>query len=217
MPGAYYHAGQLWATARGLAQKIAGEPRPAALSHEALSVLLFSAISVETFLNELAYTAGLPLHAGDPVATALASCLDEIEESRGSVRLKLKVAVLTLTGKPVPAGAQPYQDFDLLFRVRDAIVHLKSYQHVFENNTVIVEPGNLLRSLHSRGLIDNPDGFPTDSFLGKLTHPTLCAWAVDAAKDTITHVVDLMPSTTFGFMIRVALSNVTGVMPGGQP
>jgi hypothetical protein len=52
--------------------------------------------------------------------------LKDMERSRASTLCKYLTASAALAGKPFHKGKQPFQDFDLLFRVRDVIMHVKA-------------------------------------------------------------------------------------------
>ena len=98
--------------------------------HERVSLVstVFAAISAEAFINEAPVIAEETLkRAGPhpPAIQAFASLLAEVESVRGSTLLKFNVAHLALTAQAFSKGVQPFQDFALLMRVRDELVHMK--------------------------------------------------------------------------------------------
>jgi hypothetical protein len=172
-------------------------------------VILFSAMTVETFLNELTELASQ--HGPrERQAKTLAEALEEVEESRGSIRLKLLTATIAL-GKPVEKGHEPYQSFDLLFKVRDAIVHLKPYRHTFTGTGVEAEPRGLLNALHARGLVPDPTALPAQSFLSTVASAALCHWAIQTAREVVSHAVGLLPEGDLRRHAQFLLAGVLGI------
>jgi len=101
---------------------------PAAMPADALIAIVFAALGVEAFINELAemaqrdadmYGPGL---GGTATLRDLATTLVEIEDARGPVELKYQMASKILSGRTFDQGAQPFQDFRDLMRLRDALV-----------------------------------------------------------------------------------------------
>jgi len=149
----------------------------------ALVALLFSAATLEGYISEVAFLSGaVDTLAAHQSLTSLSSLVDEIEDSRGSVRLKYLMARAALHGRPFDKGAKPYQDFDLLFRLRDAIVHLKP-------DTLTGSPQKLLEQLRSRGLVDLPqDGAAV--WMLTIATPEVARWACETVGNTIRALFD---------------------------
>lgn len=146
-----------------------------------MSTILFAAVTIEAFLNELAFVATGPL--GD--------VLGEVEDSRGSIRLKLQMATVAL-GTPIDKGSEPYQSFELLFQLRDALVHLKPKVRNLIGDGGL-QPKKLLAELHRRGLVSDPNDSSGKWFLELLASRALCLWAIQTARDVVEHVVRLLP------------------------
>jgi hypothetical protein len=180
------HADDLWALARQVTNGFGHRADFSQPENEfaALSVVLFAAMTIEAFLNELAFLA-----EGDSRVRALDDALSEVEDSRGSIRLKLVMATVAL-GKPIDKGSEPYQSFNLLFQVRDALVHLKPKVRNLIGGEGM-QPAKLLGDLRARGLIGDPRG--QDWFLELLASGALCSWALDTARGVVEHVVGLLP------------------------
>jgi len=92
----------------------------------ALVSLVFSAISVEAFLNEAAGMAvGFAEYAGEPQEIAVfAKRMADAEEAHESFESKLALAYESL-GEKLNKSVQPYQDFSLIVGLRNALVHFK--------------------------------------------------------------------------------------------
>ena len=97
-------------------------------SEEGLTAIVFAAAAFEAFLNELSEVAsgtGGTAGTDEPRVALLAEVLAEAEESKASTRLKYFLAGSVLQGRPFDRGNQPWQDLDLLLRLRDAVIHLQ--------------------------------------------------------------------------------------------
>jgi hypothetical protein len=93
---------------------------------QSLVSLVFSVIAVEAFLNEAKEMAvRFSKYGGEPqVVPVFAERMAEAEKSRASFETKLALAYRIL-GKKLDKGAPPYQDFALMVRLRNRLVHFK--------------------------------------------------------------------------------------------
>src|SRR5687768_13875962 len=89
---------------------------------EALVTLVFSAASLEAFINDIIELASLYTHdtigqqqEASTVKT-LAILGEQIEAERGSITLKYMLARAIFTGETYDKSNQPFQDFALLLR-----------------------------------------------------------------------------------------------------
>src|SRR4051794_32927622 len=83
-----------------------------------LVVIVFSALAVEAYINELgelASFAHVSVKHERPVRD-LGTVLTEIEKAQGSIELKYLMASRVLTGSAFDRSGQPYQDFRDLMR-----------------------------------------------------------------------------------------------------
>jgi len=126
--GAFLNAGSLYLLAWDACQRLKPVEDQLADSHrDALVAVLFSAATLEAFVSDFSFMARTlgGVHS-IPALKSVAALLDEAEDGHASVRLKYLLAKFLVTGEPYNKGAAPFQDFDLLIRLRDAIVHLKT-------------------------------------------------------------------------------------------
>lgn len=145
--------------------------------NDALVAILFSAVALEAFIMDLALIAAADsqlLRRTD--LQALANILDETESSRGSIRLKFLFAKSILSGKPYEKGSLPYQDFDILFILRDSIIHMKPER-------ITGEPHKVLQRLQAKNLCELPDPHITGSWLGQVSTRTVARWACNVVVD----------------------------------
>jgi hypothetical protein len=113
----------------------------------ALVSLVFAVVSLEAFFNETVELANMtlvseqaflsngvvPKYLEPDVVSVFFQLMTDAEKSRASLESKFLLANWLLTGKGLDKGAQPYQDFALLLKVRNQLVH-------FKPNDIFTEP-----------------------------------------------------------------------------
>jgi hypothetical protein len=147
---------------------------------DALVAVLFSAASLEVFIMELALHAdfGGKVFDRPPYLSTLADILDEVEASRGSVRLKFLLTKAILPGEPYAKGTLPYQDFDRLFSLRNLIVHLKPEK-------IESTPPSLAEALAQKGLCEHEEPNVKSSWLDRIATRALARWACNVVADMV--------------------------------
>ncbi|MGB2984816.1 MAG: hypothetical protein WBE26_02945 [Phycisphaerae bacterium] len=156
---------------------------------DALTALLFSAATLEAFIMELALLSengARTCPAPSPVHL-LAPILQETEVSHGSVRLKYLLAKAILSGQAYDKGGRPYQDFDLLFTIRDAIVHLKP-------DEIKEKPHKIVARLSSRGLCEKENPKSRSTWLHHITTRAVARWACNVMRDMEDSIRDSFPN-----------------------
>jgi hypothetical protein len=147
--------------------------------NDALVAILFSAAALEASIMDLALiAAGDSQIFGRTDLQALADILDETESSRGSIRLKFLLAKSILSGKPYEKGSLPYQDFDTLFTLRDAIIHMKPEK-------ITGEPHKIIQRLQAKNLCEPQDPHLTGSWLGQVSTRAVARWACNVVVDMV--------------------------------
>jgi hypothetical protein len=166
-----------------------------------LVAVVFAAASLEGFINELAALA--PQHQSEtmPPIGQFATLAAEADAGRASTKLKFQLAFLVFDGQPLDHGRQPYQDFDLLFAVRNEIIHLK------EDPIYPTVPGGeptlpkIARRLDSRRVklnlpkTVNPltGDYIDGSFVSLLSTPEVAKWACETAANMVQAVCAVIP------------------------
>jgi hypothetical protein len=187
---------------------------PDAWPPEALSAILFSALAVEAFINELAeaaardsheqWTTGLP---GVDVLRDLAETLDMIEDAQGNIGLKYHLASKILRGRTFNANQAPFQDFNALVKLRNELVHPRHRDRTKEER--YIEPrSSVIRDLQQRGLTSSKGRNPGDpgggmSWLNEIECGRTATWACQAAREIITAVLPLLPQGPHLFAINL--------------
>jgi hypothetical protein len=174
-----------------------------------LVVIVFAALSVEAFINELAEMSGRDADlfpdrgrtsywpSEIQVLADMATAVREVEDSRGRVTEKYERAHEVLSGSALDRGAQPYQDFRDLMKLRDDLVHLRQRDRTDGHGFVSPESG-VVRRLQQLGRTLTQGHRPGDpgggtSWLNELQTPEIAEWAYNAAVNIITAIGMLLP------------------------
>ena len=154
-------------------------------SGDYLIAIAFAASAVEAFINELALRASVSLKTEKPYQPALsvlAEVLEDAESCRMSVQGKYRLAKQLLTGKPLETDKSPYQDFNMLFQLRNALLHMKPGATLDDQEA---EHKKLVKMLLSHHLCNNP---PMASFLDNIKNANVSRFACNAAAAIIDHI-----------------------------
>ena len=161
-----------------------------------------------------------PIHSA---AEAIADVLPGLERSNAQWALKLQVAAILLTGRPLDRGVQPWQDVDLLFRIRNAVIHPSLTWLPVATDAPGSQPHAFVQALVSRSVIPAPlpiPGIPGSAEEDKLLQPfpisallqpEVAAWAVDSAVGGLRGVASLCPASVFKTQIEWWLTRIVGI------
>ncbi|WP_329000871.1 hypothetical protein OHA18_41380 [Kribbella sp. NBC_00709] len=177
------------------------EDSPSVVSGDGLVAVVFAALSVEAFINELTEMAARSTSLSPPtengVMTDLGRTLSEIEDAKGPVELKYQMAFKILSGTTLSPGEQPYQDFKKLVQLRNDLVHLRHRDRTDDAGYVSPMSG-VVRDLQQRRITLTRGRMPGDvpggtSWLDELRSPEIAAWACRAAASIITTLGEMLP------------------------
>jgi hypothetical protein len=173
-------------------------------AEDAQITIILSALAVESFLNELAnlnkYSPQEELSI--PLQLA-ASVLSELEENNAQIKLKVMMSHYALTGNMIDKGAQPYQDFELLVNLRNALVHPKP----------IITDGELhkfVKQLVSRKVIKSPQNEQMETWRKSVLQPSVARWAYSTATSIILDLIDKIPGTLEKAFFGIIEMSITG-------
>lgn len=148
---------------------------------DALVAVLFSAATLEAFIADFAYLGKGAIGSAFSEISEASKIIDELEESRASVKAKYLMAKAMLTGgKTYDKGGRPFQDFTLLFSIRDAIVHHKP-------QVVGDKPHALVKKLAEMKLCDHGN---SETWISQISTPAVAGWACNTAIAMIRSIVD---------------------------
>jgi hypothetical protein len=201
------NAGKLFENAMDAYHRIEAEDKYPG-QPDALVAILFAAISLEAFINELAYCS-VP-DDGDTVI-ALRNVLNEAEASRAPTRAKYHLAKLVLSQKGFDRGAAPFQNFDTLMRLRDLIVHAHVQPGVIEDEKgqiLNADPPAAVKTLQAARVISTiseictlleipADSLVNANWLDVVSTKAVARWACNAAAAMVIAILDALPAGQF--------------------
>jgi hypothetical protein len=165
---------------------------PARNHRDASVAIVMAAASAEGLINELAEVAS-PRYLGgdDPRLATLSKVLAEVEGGRGTTTLKFLMASLILSGEMFDQGANPYQDLDQLFKLRNQHMHLAVRNQGAADGGEAAMP-KLNRAFLDRGLARlDPGGAGT--WMTAMQTPEMATWACEAASNAMIAILDMLP------------------------
>jgi hypothetical protein len=126
--------------------------------------------------------------------------MKEIEDSKGSIRLKFMLTNLIFAGKTYEKSEQPYQDFALLFKIRDALMHLKpqdEFKVTHNGNVVRVMKPKILEALQSKNILANLDEKLVADWKSMISTQAVARWACNTAVDIVHSTLRILPESYF--------------------
>lgn len=146
---------------------------PAADFDNPIIAILFSAAATEAYLSEIVYCASLG-SASFPALAQFVDFMEEAEESHVQVRAKYLLAKALVSDKPFDKGSAPFQDFDLLIRLRNDLVHMKP-------DIVRDEPVKIASIMRAKGLCRPSEGMGRQSWMSEIATREAARWACNTA------------------------------------
>ncbi len=200
----HYSAGKLFSIAKeAYGRTVDEKPEREPGRHDALIAIIFAAASLEAFINELSdRTLERPELLNHPESVkSLGILLQEIEETRGSTRLKYMITRLVFTGKIFDKRDKSdklHQNFFMLFKLRDALIHLKSQDEVKikkDGDRQVTEP-KFMKELDSNLLADF-DKKVIASWVDRISTRAMARWACNTAARMVHSVIVMLPESHF--------------------
>jgi hypothetical protein len=165
---------------------------------EAVVAIVFSAMSIEVFLNELIELASDPIWASDEGedVKVLISVLDALEHQHAPIDLKIQMAHYILRRQQLDRGSLPYQDFDLLCDIRNALVHKKPEKLDWrpEDTGKEFEPHKFVKRLADRRVISLPPACMPPQWQHSVSCPEVACWSCGVAEKITRFLIDLIPA-----------------------
>jgi hypothetical protein len=194
MPTRYYESGVLFNVAVQSAASIQAPLRKGG-QLPALVSLVFSVVAIEAFLNEAAEMAtGFLDIPSEPQGVALfVECMADAE--RSSLESKLALANWTLAGKKLDRGTQPYQDFALLVRLRNDLVHFKANEAYGQSATPEEFHKALIQRFGSRNLL--ADDMELGSWTYAIETKAVANWCCKTAACVVVDFVSKVPQGAY--------------------
>ncbi|WP_133151117.1 hypothetical protein [Vibrio cyclitrophicus] len=187
--------------------------RTAESPEQALVSLMFSFNSLEAFINETVTCCQLTMGGRfSEHEKTFFSVMNDLQKSKGSTQNKFQLGKLILSGKGWETSKAPYQDFVLLQKIRNELVHRKSEYH---EDTLIVGEGfpektlkdhpSFFRQLESRKLCDSL--VIDESWIDLIQTPAFAEWCCETAyamtKEFLDSITDVPQSKLKSRMIEI--------------
>jgi hypothetical protein len=172
----------------------AGAQRPALIS------VVFSVIALESFMNEMTdyaqdMTDYQPFVEG-PEAVLFAQVMGDAEESHARLESKFTLAKWILSGRNVDRGGQTYQDFALLTRLRNDLVHTKPNKPFIHGVTTNEEAhGALLKRFKDKHILANDN--VTGSWTYLVQTKAVAEWSCRTAAHVVNDLCSAVPQNNF--------------------
>jgi len=160
----------------------------------AAPALVSAVAAVEVFLNELVF--GSPAKAvlaQSPLWMLQRTWLQELE-----IRAKLVIVPFLLFGQTFQRDGQPFQDFSLLVKARNDVVHYKMEE----------QGPAYLKSLQDRRIaLSSPEGYPKMVWIHALCCSEVIRWANNIATGIAQSLVGFMPEESRPFLFAKLAEN----------
>ena len=148
--------------------------------NDVLVVILFAASAIEAFINEFGEIA-LTFHSPkneDKIINQLVNVLKELEKAKESTRLKYQFVKFILSNQTYDKGKPPYEDLNLLFRLRNNIVHSKPTE-------ITDKPEKITNTLIAKKLLKENNSNLIISWLSRISKRSVAKWAINSTIDII--------------------------------
>lgn len=174
---------------------------PTSINCDALVSIVFSAATIESFLNELpGFLSMFPelLHDEPPQVPTFVKQANELINKRGragSTENKYLLAYSILSKRNCDKSGSAYQNFKLLFEARNGLMHAKSATFSGEANPdghlVLGVSDKLVEKFGASGLLNELDA-PLPGSL-RIATTKAAHWACNTAAAVVNSIVDVVP------------------------
>jgi len=210
----YFEAGILFGVALDAARSIqaplrAGGQRPALVS------IVFSVVALEAFLNEatekaLSVLSSKHSSSFEPnVVSVFAEFMADAEKSRASLESKFILGNWILTGNKFDRGAPPYQDFWLLLRLRNDLVHFKPNEPFEQGSTPEEIHKNLIGRFSGKNILADNFGQSVMSWTETVQTKAVAVWSCETAAQMVADFVDKAPEGGWRNLLKASQLNFT--------
>jgi hypothetical protein len=180
----HFGTAEAWALAReAYVQAKAADPDMAQFTASALVSVIFAVMTLEAFMSQALYMTRsfTSLHPKIDVFRTMMSELDKRETS-GQLRLKYYMARWVIVGEPFDRGGAPYQDFNLLVDIRNALIHLKPDRTTADDQT---KPDKIVMKLQEKHLIKDDPKERRYLWIHMISNAKVARWAINTAAEMI--------------------------------
>lgn len=169
----------------------------------ALVSIVFSVIAIEAFFNEIADYATRMGQGMTQAAPELlfSDVMSDAEEAHASLESKLTLAKWILSGKRVNRGDKVFQDFKLLVRLRNDLVHTKPNKPFVHGVTTNEEAhDDLIKKFGHKHVLAND--MPSGSWTHLVQTKAVAEWCCRTAAAVISDFCSSVPDGEFAKAVR---------------
>ncbi len=209
MAGLFINSGVLFSTAQDAVTRALAATKNAKSpgTNDPLVAVIFAAATAEAFINEIGELASHPPIPGQLHPDEVSSCaveLAKVEDSRGTTQEKYLSAKAAFTGETYDKGSQPYQDFSLLFDLRNSLMHLKfdRIKSVKVNEADVQHPP-VIERLRSKNVLAACDSDTITSWVTLICTPAVAEWACNACVAMVRSLLSCIPESYLKQQVNV--------------
>ena len=164
---------------------------------DGLVAVVFAALAVEAFANELGMLASDEFYwdgRTSPDPSAVAKAYADVEATHGSVLDKLQAFRQVLADARWPTGCGIFQDVADLLRLRNELVHLKL--DIREGDTASAdagEPPKIVGQLRSKRILADDQQPSAETWTSTVSTWAAGAWACNVAAGIVAETLSLLP------------------------
>lgn len=169
--------------------------------NDALVAIIFAALSLEAFINELGVLARDARDNGysEDFLDKLIDAIDEsyIKHPKDKTTQAKFLNASRALSKEFDTGKRPYQDFTALFKLRDCLVHLKPEDclEIDVNNNWNYSGRKLIDRLRSKNILLDSTQIKSITLL--VSNAKAAKWACDTASAMVNAILDSIPESEF--------------------
>jgi hypothetical protein len=198
LPAYFFNAPHIWLLARDARDRaravVAANLDASAV--DAVAAVILAAAASEGFIKELSELCAVP--RAYQLAAPLGEFgrkLQEMEGTRSPTPEKYKAATAILSGKAFDNGGHLSQDFRLLFKVRDALIHIKAIDQAgpLEGDMTTFTMPDFVKEFQRRGLAKASTKDIGAGWLDALETDRMASWACETALNMMLAVLGLIP------------------------
>jgi hypothetical protein len=212
----FLNGGRLYSNAVRASKSITSELN-AGGQVEALMAVIFAALSLETFINEVRPVAELSIEPDTTEASRLqmlAGALTELEAQKASTQTKYLIATLIIAGVPLDKTKVVYVNFKKLIELRNHIIHQKAFEEMREDAAggISIEKRKL-EPFRSKGLLatspfNEIEGVNSNTilmnWLDEISTKAMAIWACNSASGMVNSFLDAIPQGRFRLKMDTA-------------
>jgi len=168
---------------------------------EAITSIVLSCILLESFINEsyepIRYLPRTEILSG---LVNYAQCMEMMVRDMNSIEEKYCMALKNFSEGHFDKGKNPYQNFAMLIKIRNDIVHNKAEVQIteFELNGESKSKNKIpkwVRHLITCGIIFESNS--VENFIDLLGSEKVATWAFESSIEIIEHLISLVPNGKF--------------------